>query len=79
MELNLEKLQQVFNTAFGQEVKIDLTTSKENTELWDSFNHLNLIIELEDIFTVKYSKEEIESMLSVSSIIEITQRKIGNV
>jgi acyl carrier protein len=77
MAITLEILQEVFKTAFSSDVKINDNTSKENLSEWDSINHLNLIVELEDRFSIQFSPNEIEYMKSVATLQEIIQRKLN--
>ena len=48
MVITIEQLQEIFRNAFSSDVPINSETSKENLPEWDSINHLNLIVELED-------------------------------
>jgi acyl carrier protein len=45
-------------------------TSPENTSAWDSIGHLNLILELEDEFQVRFPTEQIPELNSVARIQE---------
>ena len=47
---------------------VDENTSQNNCEKWDSMNHLNLVIELEDTFEVELEPNEISLMKSFSDI-----------
>jgi acyl carrier protein len=58
-----EIVKQVFNL---DEVKDDI--SLLNCEKWDSLNHLNLIIELEEVFNVSFEPEDIAEMKSLDLI-----------
>lgn len=65
---------------FGELFKIkseDFTQDLDvNTVLgWDSMNHLNLIIALEESFSVSFTTEEVIQMTSVKAIIETLQGK----
>jgi len=42
---------------------------------WDSFNHLNLILALEDMYVVEFSSEEIDSISSVKDLIKYLEKK----
>lgn len=44
--------------------------SQQNCDKWDSMNHLNLIIELEEIFDISFEPEEIAEMKSLEKIEE---------
>ncbi len=75
MNITIEALQEIFRSALDEPVVITEDTKKDDIEEWDSINHLNLIVELEDKLKISFSKEEIEKMDSVSKLIEILKKK----
>lgn len=75
MVISIERLQEIFKNAFSSEVEINYETTKENTPEWDSINHLNLIVELEDSLNIQFHSEEIESIKSVKKLLELIQKK----
>ena len=75
MAIAIDTLQEIFRAAFSSEVVISENTSKENLPEWDSINHLNLVVELEDRLNLQFSPEEIESIKSIVTLQEIIQRK----
>lgn len=75
MEMSIEQLQKIFRSAFSTELEIDLQTTKDNLPDWDSINHLNLIVELEDTLGIQFQPDEIESMKSVKVIMELIEKK----
>jgi acyl carrier protein len=54
---------------------IDRSTTKDGTASWDSLNHINLIVALEQEFNVSFEVSEIESMMSFTDILETLERK----
>ena len=52
-------------------------TSHENTPGWDSVGHLNLILELEDVFGIRFSSEEIPTVNSAIRLQESITRHGG--
>jgi acyl carrier protein len=52
-------------------------TSPETIEAWDSLQHLNLVIALEQAFEVAFTPEEIEEMVSVAAIVRIVATRLG--
>ncbi|MEJ7677579.1 MAG: acyl carrier protein [Segetibacter sp.] len=76
MQINIEQIQNVFQDAFDEPVQIMLSTKKDDLEAWDSINHLNLIVELEDRYKVKLTREEIETLNSVSGILQLLNQKL---
>ena len=55
---------------------VDVSTAKDSTASWDSLNHINLVVALEQEFQVSFDVTEIESMLSFSDILETLERKL---
>lgn len=70
MKVTLPELQEIFERAFSSKQQINENTLRTDLDSWDSINHLNLIIELEDHYKVQFTKEQIESINSVSDIIK---------
>jgi len=50
-------------------------TAPVNTPSWDSISHLNLVFEVEDIFDVRLSTEEIPLVTSVGSLEEVLRAR----
>jgi acyl carrier protein len=48
--------------------KVTGDTSHQNTPAWDSVAHLNLILEIEEIFGARFSTEDIPSLTSVGRL-----------
>lgn len=44
--------------------------SQKNTGQWNSLNHLNLIVEIEEEFDVSFTPEQIGSMTSLEIILD---------
>ena len=67
----LTKVQEVFKLAMGDDVQVDMNTEKDMILEWDSLNHLNLVVELENSFDLGLSMEEIEGLNSVKGIVAL--------
>ncbi len=63
----------VLNLPFDQ-VKPDL--SPQNAEGWDSVQHLNLVLAIEQAMGISFAPEDIEKMQSVGEIVEIVREKL---
>lgn len=71
-----EQIKQVMADVLDLDLKaIDESTSKDNTESWDSLNHINLVAALEQEFDVSFDVSEMESMLSFYDIVEVVKAK----
>jgi len=67
----LTRVQEVFKLAMGDDVQVDMNTEKDMILEWDSLNHLNLVVELENSFDLGLSMEEIEGLNAVKGIVEL--------
>ena len=56
--------------------EIEASTSMDNVAAWDSLNHLNLCLAMEQEFGIALEVEEIESMLSYRDILDIVLQKV---
>jgi acyl carrier protein len=55
---------------------VDESTTQDSTPTWDSLNHVNLIIALEQEFEVTFCPEEIEVMISFRDVLETLEKKL---
>lgn len=69
-----EKVKKIFRNEF--EIEIDENFDKFSTDKWDSFAHLNLIVDLEEEFGVSFTPSEIGSISSYKEIIDILNSKL---
>lgn len=54
---------------------VTIKTSKENTDNWDSLNHLVLFLKIEDRFKIKFSIEEIQHIDTVEELFNLINNK----
>ena len=52
-------------------------SSPDTIEAWDSLNHMNLVLALEEEFEVQFSDEKIVAMLSVGMIVAGLEELVG--
>lgn len=75
--LILGRVQQTLSDVFSVPLdRITLSTSPETVEAWDSLNHLNVVLALEEEFAVQFTPEEIEQLLSVDHIVTLLDQKL---
>lgn len=71
------RLQRIFTDVFALPAEhIRPETSPEMIESWDSVNHLNLVLAMEQEFDVQFTPEEIEQLLSVDAIVKLLEEKL---
>jgi acyl carrier protein len=58
-------------------LKIDRETTADQTEGWDSFNHINIVVATEQHFGVKFKTAEIESLRNVGELVALIAQKLS--
>ncbi len=72
-----EKLQEVFRDVFDEdELEISDETTADDVEAWDSLTHVQLIVEVEKAFGVKFSTGEVIKMKNVGEFIDLIKGKL---
>jgi acyl carrier protein len=65
MSANESKLKQVMADVFGVDpTSIDESASVDTITKWDSYNHMNMVLALEEQFNVTFQAEQTVEMLS---------------
>lgn len=69
-----DKIKKIFSLIFKKkDIKPNFNRSSEKK--WDSLNHVNIIIAIENEFKIKFNSVEIEKMDSLKKIESIVIRK----
>jgi acyl carrier protein len=72
-----EQVRQVVSDIFAVPVqKIGADSSPNTIEAWDSIQHLNLVLALEEKFNLQLSPEEMQQMRSVGQISAMLESKL---
>ena len=75
MSKNNEKLIDLVSKVLNVEVEtVTDETSPENTASWDSFNGLLMVSELEELFSINFSIEEVYAVTCVKDIRDVLIR-----
>ncbi len=56
--------------------KLTMDSSPATLENWDSVQHLNLVLALEEAFGVQFEPEDMEKMQSVGQVVALVQEKL---
>ncbi len=74
----LEKVRRVAADVLGVPAEqIDPQSSPENVQTWDSVQHLNLVLALEEKFSVQLDPEEIDQMHDIGKVAAILEAKLN--
>ena len=73
----LDKLSDIFKVLFNRpELELNDNLTAKDVPGWDSFNHVNLIINIEEEFGVRFSNDEVGGMQNVGNLKKLLATKI---
>ncbi len=73
----LEQVRSIASDLFGVPAdQISAASSPESIETWDSVQHLNLVLALEEKFKLQLSPEEVEQMKNIGDIAKVVEGKL---
>jgi acyl carrier protein len=73
-----EKIFELISNTFGVNVdKVNIETSIETLEEWDSVNHMNLVMALEEEFGITLTDEQMIEITSVKTLKKIVEEQNG--
>ena len=71
------KLNEVFQDVFDdEEITVNDATTADDIEDWDSLEHINLIVAVENAFGVKFNMGQVNGMKNVGEMVDIIMEKI---
>lgn len=74
---NEQKLKQIIASVFKIDVAtVNSNTSPDTVESWDSLNHLNLVLALEEAFNVNFTESQTVEILNYD-LIKISLQELG--
>ena len=73
-----ERLNKVFQEVFDDEtIEVNDETTSEDIDDWDSFEHINLIVAVEEEFSIKIPMGKVVTMKNVGEMADIILQ-LGN-
>jgi acyl carrier protein len=74
-----DKVREVMARVLGIPAQdVDDSASADTIGTWDSMEHINLVLALEETFDVRFSAEEMSLMTSYSDIVKILESHGGS-
>lgn len=72
-----EQLNEIFRDIFDDEdIVVNDDTTADDIEDWDSLEHINLMVEIENTFEIKFNMGEVNSMKNVGEMVDIILGRI---
>ena len=73
-----ERLNNVFRDIFDDEtIEVNANTTSSDIEDWDSLEHINLIVAIEQEFGMKFNMNEVTTMKNVGEMVEIIKSRMN--
>lgn len=73
-----ERLNKVFQDVFDDEsIVVNDETTSADIEDWDSLEHINLVVAIEQEFGIKFNMGEVTSMKNVGEMVTIILSRIN--
>lgn len=73
----LERLTMVFRSVFDdEEIVLTAETTAADIDDWDSLEHINLLVAVEQEFNIKFNMNEVSNMKNVGEMIDIIISRI---
>ena len=70
-------LDEVFQDVFDDEsIHVSDSTTADDIEDWDSLEHINLVVAIENKFGIKFNMSEVTSMKNVGEMVDIILERI---
>lgn len=67
-----EGLNEVFQEVFDDEtIVVKPETTADDIEDWDSLEHINLVVAIENYFNIKFNMNEVTTMKNVGEMVDI--------
>jgi acyl carrier protein len=74
----LAEIAQIIREVVDQpDLQVSMQTTAENVADWDSFNHINIVVAVEERFSVQFHTAEIEELKSVSDLVDLVWKKMN--
>lgn len=74
--MSLDRLQSIFRDVFRDDTLVihrDLTA--KDVKGWDSFNHINLIVAIEDAYGMTFRTDEMAGAAAVGNLVDVLRSK----
>ena len=72
-----QELNEIFRDVLDDDtIEVTEATTSDDIEDWDSLEHINLVVAVENTFHIKFKMGEVNSMKNVGEMVEIILQRI---
>jgi|TARA_B110000971_G_C19605540_1_gene318066 acyl carrier protein len=73
----LKKIEPIFHKVFeNKKIKLKFTSSSKNISRWDSLAQINLVVNIEKLFKIRFNVSELSRLKNVGEMIDLIIKKI---
>jgi acyl carrier protein len=70
------QLTEIFNEVFlRDDIRLNAETTAKDIPGWDSFKHIEIIMQVEEIYNIKFQTRELDAMTNVGEMVAAISRK----
>lgn len=74
----LSILNEIFRQVFDDDtIAVNVKTTANDIEEWDSLTHINLVVAVEMRFKIKFALGELQTLKNVGDMLALVNKKIG--
>ncbi len=74
----IEELQEIFREIFDdEEIVLTNETTADDIDDWDSLTHMQLIVQIEEKYNIRFSTAEIKKAANVGEFVKIIEGKLN--
>jgi acyl carrier protein len=77
MNKYIEDLQLIFNTLFQTPPEIHEETDASISEEWDSFMQVQIVLAVEEKYSIRFQLEEIEALKNIGEFIKLIEKYVS--
>ncbi len=71
-----ERIQTIFRELFDDPgLTVHTTTTADDIEEWDSLSHVNLVLQIEQEFGIRFALGEMQALKNVGDMLALIERK----
>lgn len=56
---------------------LTMETTAQDVDEWDSLNHVNIMVAIEQNFGIKFAISEVQELKSVGDLVDLVSKKLG--
>lgn len=72
-----EKLTRIFRENFDDDsIELHDTTTSMDIEDWDSLEQINLVVAIQEEFSIKFNINEVNAMANVGEMVDLIMKKV---